>query len=463
MRVLIAARLSRLADGQTGLDTQEKEVTRWALARGYTIVDVVADRKSGKSHLWERRNLRPWVTEPEKLAQYDALAALKVDRITRAEDAGVDELKKWARDNHKQILISSADVKFPSEGVEGLLWDAYIRTAHAEWQSIQERFVRMTNAKHASGSWVGSVPWGYCLIDTDGIKEAHPTADGRRWIPQIFAWAIEGKSLREIAMLLEASNVPPLARSGVWGETRLGIMIRNPAYAGLRVRKGRAAMAIEPLVSSAIQDKAILTIETRNKGRRARTPEDKPLLIGLKCGHPDCPGSGQWPMYKINGKYYRCWGVRSKDEHRHGCGAPMVPMETLDNLVLGFTEYWDTTEHVDHVYIAGNDTGVLVEQVRAEMADAMRVAPSERMGELFASYNARILALEAAGSMVPHWEPVRRGITEGQHLQTLDTDGQRQYLSRKTILAWRDAGRRVCVTVDGALARTGGTSAIADA
>lgn len=52
---------------------------RWA------FVAVVADFKSGKSHLWDRLNLRPWVADPELIGESDAIVALK----------GHATLKQW--------------------------------------------------------------------------------------------------------------------------------------------------------------------------------------------------------------------------------------------------------------------------------------------------------------------------------------------------------------------------------
>lgn len=79
MRVIVAARLSVLAEGQTGLDSQEQEAVRWAQQQGHEIVEVVKDHKTGKSHLWDRPNLKPWVTDPVLMSSYDAIVALKVD------------------------------------------------------------------------------------------------------------------------------------------------------------------------------------------------------------------------------------------------------------------------------------------------------------------------------------------------------------------------------------------------
>ena len=123
MRLVFAARLSQLHDGETGLDTQEKEVIAWAEQHEHTIVGIAADHHTGKSNLWDRPQLRPWVTRPELIAQYDGIVAYSVDRLTRADDEGVGAMKDWARTNHKTILFRSAEVQFPSEGMAGGMWD----------------------------------------------------------------------------------------------------------------------------------------------------------------------------------------------------------------------------------------------------------------------------------------------------------------------------------------------------
>lgn len=458
MKVVIAARLSRLGTGETGLDTQEKESIRALEAQGHEIVGIAADHKTGASHLWDRPNLRPWVTDPARLAQYDALAAYAVDRLTRADDEGVDAMKAWARKNHKRILISSADVHFPSEGIEGTRWDMYIRMAHEEYLRIRERYARMQSAKHDSDSLVGRPPWGYEVVKVDGVKDLRPTPEGRMWVPRIFAWAAEGHTAREISKTLEVAGVRSGAPDGRWHEARVLSLIKVRTYSGLRPRKGRSALPVEPLVSRALQDKAIAQLASRARLGASASTQPKALLAKLKCGHPDCPGGGEWPMYRIGGRYYRCSG---KTPQRQGCGAPMIPLETLDSLVLNASEYWDTRPYESQRFVSGNDAGVRLEALRAEMAEALRVAPAEKLATVAVEYAGKIAELEAEGSVLPHWEPVNTGETEGQHLRSLGLDEQREYLGRKDIKAWK-IGEQVNVTIDGVLARKGGRSAVGD-
>jgi hypothetical protein len=78
MRVIVAARLSQLQrDGSEGigLDTQDTRSRNWAEREGHDVLAVVADTRSGTVAPWDRRNLRPWVTDPERIAQYDAIVA----------------------------------------------------------------------------------------------------------------------------------------------------------------------------------------------------------------------------------------------------------------------------------------------------------------------------------------------------------------------------------------------------
>lgn len=461
MRVLVAARLSVLHDGETGLDSQEKEVLSWCEQRGYEVVGIAQDHKTGKSDLWDRPNLRPWVTGTDMLRQYEALVALKVDRLTRADDEGVDRLKKWARDNHKRIMISSADVQFPSEGVEGIRWDMYIRMAHQEWLDIQERYGRMQAARHDAGSIVGRPPWGYEIIKLpNGVKLIEPTPEGRTWIPRIFGWIAEGVTPREVAQKLDKANVATAANAGRWHESNIISMIKRTTYSGLRQRKGRTALETEALVSRALQDQAIATLASRARTGRSGTTQPKALLAKLKCGHPDCDGQGEWPMYRINKAWYRCSG---RGPQKRGCGAPMLDLVTVDNLVLNASSYWDSRPYVSQRFVSGNDAGVRLEKLRAEMAEAVRLAPVGKLPEIMSEYTAKIQKLEAEGSVLPHWEDVETGETEGEHLRSLDLDSQREYLGRKDIKAWKDGEGRTCVTIDGALARTGGRTAIAEA
>lgn len=90
----------------------------------------------------------------------------------------------------------------------------YIRMAHAEWLAIQERYRRMMDHKHDAGSLVGRAPWGYEIVRGGGLKILEPSAEGRLWVPRIFAWIAEGRTLRSVGKELEANGVRSGAPDG---------------------------------------------------------------------------------------------------------------------------------------------------------------------------------------------------------------------------------------------------------
>jgi hypothetical protein len=95
------------------------------------VVAVVADFAKGRTAMMARKNLRPWVKDPEKIAQYEALVALKMDRLTRGDSAETAALEQWARDHRKMLLIADG-LRFPCEGNDGIRWDFAKRQAHQE-------------------------------------------------------------------------------------------------------------------------------------------------------------------------------------------------------------------------------------------------------------------------------------------------------------------------------------------
>ena len=251
MRILIAARLSQLSDGQTGLDTQDAEATAWARNGGHTVVHVAADRKSGTSAPWNRKNLRPWVTSPEKLAQYDAVLAYRLDRLTRGDNASTNAIEKWAHDNHKQLLTVDG-LRFPCEGNDGIRWDISKRIAHEEWLGSSEKYRRMQAALRAAGKLVGRPPFGYQVAPADGgHKTLIPTDDGRVYVPEIFQRCIAGDSLNDIAQWMDGKDVPPTSGTKWWAKS-IGSLIRCTTYTGRRQdASGQTILTCEPLIDAA--------------------------------------------------------------------------------------------------------------------------------------------------------------------------------------------------------------------
>lgn len=428
MKVIVACRLSKLHDGSTGLDSQEQETVRWAERETHSVVDVVQDAVSGAKTILARRRLRPWLTEPEKLAQYDGIVVYRMDRLTRGDSAETRRIEDWA-DSHGKTLMTEDGLVFPCEGADGIRWDLAKRMSHDEWLKIKERYGRMQRTVRERGGYVGRPPWGFAL---DGSpKVLMPVEGSRDIITQAFALAAEGAHLRVIgAVLSEATGLP-------WHERTVQRMLRNPAY--------------EAIAGTRLAAEARTALESRRYLGRDSVTAPKALLAKVKCGNPACDATGPKPspMYRIAtpALHYRCCG---NGPRRRGCGN-MVPLEALDALVLGAVEYWEQQDRVDYVYVPASDSAGTVAALRARLATASRAEANDLYDQ--------IEALEAKGSRPAHWAEQYTGKTVGEWLQRASLNEQRDYLARQDIRAWHE-GARIKVTVNGVLAVRGGASAI---
>jgi hypothetical protein len=377
--------------------------------------------------------------------------------------------------------------------------------AHQEWLGIRERYVRMQDYKRSIGSLTGRVAWGYRIAPGTNalgqpIKTLVPTGEARAYVPAIFERVIAGQPLRVVAEWLDLHGVKPQAvitheirqaegkpcgkacyctdDQGIpldtvtkpgWAETSLGQMIRNSVYSGRRqTLAGETVLEVEALVTIGTQEQAKARLASRARPGRSGTVEAKALLAKLVCGNPACDATGvakgrSSPMYRIRANkgrapvyYYRCSGSGPK---RNGCGN-MIRLADLDALVTDAFEHWNDQPHRDSVYVPGDGQADAIERLRLEMADAIRSAEPAMIASIAQSYAEKVAELEAIPARPARWEHTETRESVGQHFLTLGLDDRRTYLMGHDIRAWRCRGR-IQVTVDGALARKGGPSALA--
>ncbi len=199
MRALIAARLSKLQRGGQqgiGIDTQDEKSRAFCEREGMTVIGVVADTKSGTVAPWDRKNLKPWVTEPGKMAMYDAVVAYKTDRWSRGTQEDFTRIEFWATQNGKRLIIvdgpqypARAD-RFDSDYWQ---WQAEKMAARREWELGRERVVRATDALRRENKFVGRIPWGYVTEGPKYDRRLAATDLGREYIPQIYDRVIAGQ------------------------------------------------------------------------------------------------------------------------------------------------------------------------------------------------------------------------------------------------------------------------------
>src|SRR5580704_787209 len=144
MRLILAARLSQTMRGQTGNDTQDMDARDWAKDAGHQIVATVADRKSGTAAMWDRPKLRPWVTDPDLMAQYDGIVAAKQDRLSRADWSDEARIRLWAEEHGKTLFIVDRNLQWPPRNADDReRWSNGAEQARREWENTSKRYRRM--------------------------------------------------------------------------------------------------------------------------------------------------------------------------------------------------------------------------------------------------------------------------------------------------------------------------------
>jgi site-specific DNA recombinase len=450
MRLVLAARLSQLAEGQTGLDTQDEDARAWAAAHGHTIVAAAPDRISGRVSPFDRPKLGPWLTEPNRIALYDGILVSKIDRLTRKDDW---DIRQWAEDNGKKIIVVSPELEWPPPSGEAgtatrMIWDSLMNLARGEWENTSTRYRRMQRALRDQAFFVGKPPYGYRIVQVDGTdhKTLEPDLVTSAIVRGMAHRYLNGESLRQICDWLTASAIPapqpPKERAGKgWTPQAVRRILRNQAIIGRVQTNGRTVLRTEALISNEDYRRIADLMESRaHRGARGNTA----LLTSIvfcSDGHA---------MYRIQGRkipsvpdglYYYCREC-PKGERLH------VPMTEVDEAVNEAVMSKADQPHFVTDITPGDDWAEEIQRVRDDIrdldpeADGYDTQLAVLRGEL-----TRLRALPAKPAEITRKRDGNRTISEVW--EALDTAGKRQKLlaERIKVVPVRHADGHVSVVI----------------
>lgn len=428
MRVLIAARLSQLADGQTGLDTQDRESQAWALGAGHEVVHLSADHKSGTTAPWDRPELRPWVTEPELMAQYDAVVAYRLDRLSRGDNESTNAIEKWAHDNGKQLLTVDGLV-YPCEGTDGIRWDVTKRIAHQEWLGYSEKYKRMQEYLRSQGALVGRQPYGYAIAGEAKSKTLVIEQTEAEVIRDAAAAYLAGKTLQAICDELNAAGRLPrpygkgkARRTVYWAPKTLSGALRNPVVYGRREDgDGRCILKVPPILTRDVWQQVTDRMDERAT-RKGISQSGTPALLTSIISCAVCWG----PMYKImsggpknkNRKpYYYC---------RKGCKS-LVSMADADAAAeVYLLQRYGANERTLTRVIPGSAHADEIADVKHDLRDLDPDA--DDYDERHAGLRAELARLKALPATAPRVITEQTGETVAQYWDRQDAAGRRAML-----------------------------------
>lgn len=442
--------------GNTGIDTQDIDTEAWAKRNGHTVVAVVADRKSGTIQPWDRPNLRPWVTDPEKIAQYDAVVGWRFDRLSRGDNQSTNAIEDWAYRNRKQLLTEDGLV-FPCEGADGIRWDMAKRLAHEEWLKISGRYRRMQahlrslqRPDGGTGYLVGRPAYPYRRVEADGHKLIEPDPAKAPIIREAIERFLDGASLSDIVRWLGSVGAPAPTSGGKWYPKSVADIFTNESLIGKRRDKnGKIELRFEPVLANDDGTPDMATwrdLQERvkaNAKRRGNIRDDPAMLTGVlwcgKCGR--IVHARRIPRKRVDGSVYEWRGYRCDGTPRELSTCKLSsPMEWLDDEVSNTVmEQYANETHYETTITRGSDHQDELEDNAAEIAslDPDTEDYDVRLAELRAE-RTRLKTLPDVPDLI---QRVAAG-TVGDRWMAADKAGRRQLLldmGWRIILTSRDS------------------------
>ena len=216
-RVVGYCRVSTEEQAQEGvsLDAQRAKIEQYASLYSLELVDVLADPGlSGKS--LDRPGLQKALSMLRK-KQVDGILVAKLDRLTRRVFDLAALLEEFFKNGKAHLL--SVNEQIDTRTAAGRLM-LHILASVAEWEreTISERVKDALNHLRDNGVKLGAQALGWKRgedTDQDGHRVVAEVASELETIDRIVELKKEGKSLREIASILD-SEQRRTKRGGTW-------------------------------------------------------------------------------------------------------------------------------------------------------------------------------------------------------------------------------------------------------
>jgi DNA invertase Pin-like site-specific DNA recombinase len=433
-----AIAIARVSAGKQKEEDQTPGLVKFSEMQGY-ILDHVEPIK-GKS-AFHGRQVKQIMAAVKKHVENGPATVVIFRHVDRSSRQGVFEgykLITQIMDRGARVEFSAPDQQFLNRQPE--LLGLYFKMAEAESEVKRDRKLQGNASRAARGEVNGRPAWGYDFKIVNNLQILVPNELGRKWIPEIFIAAANGKSLRFIQTMLK--GVPSPQKNGLWNEATIRRIIASPTYYGERIGKG--GMNYEPLVTFDLWQEANQAVTGRIKRGRG-TVKREPALVRPICGA--CYGdkregapSGKSPMYRksrFGHDYYVCTG---HGPARKTCGTKNIPVGLFDAAVDDAMSK-RSGPHIEIKRIPGDDRAKQLESINAQI-------------DVLAKKNqyAQIAELSAKAAEIMSQQPVRKerivkersGMTEGQHWSTLTSlEEKRNELLKWEIIAYPDGRVRI--------------------
>lgn len=354
------------SDGTT-LDVQMDGCKHYVLSQGWTVQDELTFIDDGYSGGTLDRpglqRLRSAITGDA----VDCVVVFKLDRLSRNV---VDTVKLVMEEWEDRCYIKSAREPIDTTSQAGKMF-FYTLASFAEWERsvIKDRTFSGKLRRAMEGKNPGfTPPYGYTLGESGSFDVVAHEAEV---VKRIYLLYRQGYGAMAIASLLNEMSVP-FSNGGLWNQTTIKNILKNPAYTGRLVygtttwdqRRRKRNKAEEPhvvrddvfpvIIPQAEWDQVQLAKSRRPgpaNGQSGRSHSSPHLLSGLlrcsQCGQ--ALGGTAGLSERLKYRYYDCIGVRTKG--RQACNARRIQQRILDEIVVSHVKEFYATEVARDRYV----------------------------------------------------------------------------------------------------------------
>jgi len=455
-RVLGACRESGPGEESLSIKNQENRISQWAEDHGHTVVSFTVDKAtSGGMPAKERRDLGPWLTDPAKIAQWDILAAAKLDRGWRSV-LDFAQTQEWAEERGKNLVSVAEGYDFTTP--EGELM-AYQLIAFAQFERKRGGQRRREGAELllAEGRWNGGrPPFGYAPIGSKGNWRLAPhKVNGPIVLSMVDDVTDRGKGFLTIANELNARGVTT-SSGHKWSGFAVKRVLTSPTLIGygthmtgknkdtVTVRRDKQGQPIritdEPLITDERFRQLQAVVKSRARGREV--PQARHMLWRIAyCRNCSVPCDDELPCSTHDVMLYGHRRIKHVEKgNRYRC--PRCGLSASLPRLEAYVQYRVMTEAgrnplLEAVPIGGNDYSTEIHRLERRV-ERLREELDDDPGDagLMASIarnQGKLDELKNAPYEEPHTElrPVVPAITIGDHWASLDVQ-ERNKLLRET-------------------------------
>ena len=342
IRAVISTRYSSNKQNETSTEAQLFACREYAKRKNYVIVKVYIDE--GETGRFADRSDYQQMIADAKQKLFDVVIFHKLDRNSRNE---YDYYHYKGQLRKNKIKIEYAEQNF-DETPEGMILENMMVGLAAYYsRNLARETMKVMNVKALKAEFTGGKPpFGYNVVNKHFVINEHEAVA----VKMIFDMFLSSAGYGEISDWLTLNGYKT-RRGENFGKNSLHDLLKNEKYIGTYVfnkvqrdidgnRMGTInedkVIKMENAIPAIIEKETFERVKEimnarKNAGKRYQENTIKYLLSGLMyCSECKCKMIGTKAK---NGQYlyYRC---NKKERHAGKCATPMVPKETIEEIVI---------------------------------------------------------------------------------------------------------------------------------